>query len=173
MEEMFDTYTRNGKYLGVKSKSICHSNNPGIYHKPVWIWIINNDNKILVQKRSKHKKSHPLKYDMPSAGHIKAGENPIDACVRETYEELGIKIAKEDFKFIQEYIYDKGYELAQVYLLKLNKEYKFNIDNKEVDSIKWLNINEFKKLFYSDEFVLHTKEYQQLIYELLKNKTQA
>ena len=28
MEELFDVYTRDGEYIGVKSKSICHSDNP-------------------------------------------------------------------------------------------------------------------------------------------------
>lgn len=56
MEEIFDVYTRNGKYLGTKTKSFCHSENPGVYHKPVWIRIINNNNEILVQKRAACKK---------------------------------------------------------------------------------------------------------------------
>ena len=57
MEEIFDIYTREGKYLGKKEKSICHSSNPGFYHKPVWIWIINDKNEILVQKRAASKKN--------------------------------------------------------------------------------------------------------------------
>lgn len=42
MEEVFDIYSRDGKYIGTELKSICHSENPGFYHKPVWIWIINS-----------------------------------------------------------------------------------------------------------------------------------
>jgi len=56
MEEIFDVYTRNGKYLGTKPKSFCHSENPGVYHKPVWIWIINDNKEVLVQKRAACKK---------------------------------------------------------------------------------------------------------------------
>ena len=52
MEEIFDVYTRDGKYLGTESKSFCHSENPGVYHKPVWIWIINDNKEVLVQKRA-------------------------------------------------------------------------------------------------------------------------
>lgn len=29
MEEMLDIYTRDGKYLGVKTRSECHTKNPG------------------------------------------------------------------------------------------------------------------------------------------------
>lgn len=35
MEEIFDVYTRDGEYLGTKPKSFCHSENSGVYHKPV------------------------------------------------------------------------------------------------------------------------------------------
>ena len=40
MEEMLDTFDINGKFLGAKPRSFCHSENPGVYHKPVWIWIV-------------------------------------------------------------------------------------------------------------------------------------
>ena len=49
MEEIFDIYTREGLYLGKKEKSIFHSKNPGFYHKPVWIWIINSNNELLLK----------------------------------------------------------------------------------------------------------------------------
>ena len=67
MEEIFDIYSRDGKYLGKAEKTKCHSKNPGFYHKPVWIWIVNNKNEILVQKRAACKKNHPNEWDMPSA----------------------------------------------------------------------------------------------------------
>ncbi|HOO68112.1 MAG TPA: hypothetical protein PLC53_01935 [Bacilli bacterium] len=57
MEEMFDMYTRDGKYLGIKSKSFCHGENPEVYHKPVWIWIVNYKGNILIQKRAMCKRN--------------------------------------------------------------------------------------------------------------------
>lgn len=59
MEEYFDTFTIDGKPMGVKLKSFCHSAKPNIYHKPVWIWIYNDAGQILVQKRSANKKNFP------------------------------------------------------------------------------------------------------------------
>lgn len=114
MEELFDVYIRNGEYIGVKSKSICHSEKPGFYHKPVWIWIINSNNDILVQKRAASKKNNPNKWDMPSAGHIISGETSIQGAIRETYEELGVITKEQDYKFISEYVYDDSFEIAQI-----------------------------------------------------------
>ena len=42
MEEMLDTFDIKGNFLGIKTRSFCHSENPQVYHKPVWIWIINS-----------------------------------------------------------------------------------------------------------------------------------
>ena len=35
VEELFDVYDIKGNHVGVKPKSFCHSENPGVYHKPV------------------------------------------------------------------------------------------------------------------------------------------
>ena len=43
-----------------------------------------------MQKRAATKKKSPNKYDMPSAGHVDAGETLLQAYVRETEEELGL-----------------------------------------------------------------------------------
>ena len=59
MEEILDIYTIEGEYLGTRTREECHQKNPGFYHKPVWIWIVNSKNEILVQKRASVKKSFP------------------------------------------------------------------------------------------------------------------
>lgn len=171
MEEVFDIYTREGKYLGTASKSVCHSEDPGVYHKPVWIWIINHNNEVLVQKRAACKKNNPNKWDMPSAGHVVAGETIIEGAIRETYEELGVKTNEEDYEFICEHIDDRTYEIAQVYLLYLDlKLDEFKLQKKEVAEVKWLSFEEFKKLFYSEEFVKFDDEYREKVIKVLNKK---
>jgi len=169
-EERFDVYTRKGEHLGVRTKSFCHSSSAGVYHKPVWIWITNEINEILVQKRSKYKKNNPGLYDMPSAGHVIAGEDIIDGCIRETYEELGIETKSYDYEFIAEYISDETWELAQIYLLKLLKNTSFKLDKKEVEEVKWLTLDEFKELLFSDKFVNHAKEYKEKVINYLNTR---
>lgn len=165
MEEIFDVYTREGEYLGTKPKSFCHSENPGVYHKPVWIWIINDNKEVLVQKRAACKKKNPNKWDMPSAGHVVAGETIIEGAIRETYEELGVKTTASDYKFMFEYIKDSSFELAQVYLMKKNIE-EFKLQETEVAEVKWLDYEEFKKLLLSDDFAPHDFAYRELVIEM-------
>ncbi len=168
MEEIFDIYTRDGKHLGTKEKTVCHSSNPGFYHKPVWIWIINDNNEILVQKRAATKKKSPNKWDMPSAGHVVAGETVLEGAIRETFEELGVETIESDYKFMFEYIKDSSFELAQVYLVKKNIS-NFKLQEDEVSEVKWLSFDEFKKLIYSDEFAPHDMEYKDLVVKMFED----
>ncbi len=169
MEEIFDVYDINGNHVGTKPKSFCHSENPGVYHKAVWIWI-KRGGQILVQKRAMTKKNSPGKWDMPSAGHVDAGETLLQACVRETFEELGIKARQKDFVFLKEWLNQKGWEFAEIYLLKSNKDIsEMKLQKEEVECVKWLDYDEFVKLLYSPDFCNHAKEYKDWVVQILKD----
>ena len=171
MEEIFDIYTRDGEHIGTKEKSICHSENPGFYHKPVWIWIINSKGQILVQKRAKTKKKYPNYWDMPSAGHVDAGETSIKGAIRETEEELGIKTVEQDYLYVGEFIADRSWEIAQIYLLRIDVDINnLELQEKEVAEVEWLSLEDFKKLFYSTDFVPFDNEYRTLVIELLERE---
>ena len=170
MEEIFDVFDINGNFLGTKPKSFCHSSNPGVYHKPVWIWIVNKD-KILVQKRALVKKNHPGKWDMPSAGHVDAGETILQGCVRETFEELGLKTNESDYIFLGEYLAQDAWEFGQVFLLRTNAEIKdLTLQVEEVEQVKYLDFDGFKKLFNSNEFCPYKDDYKNWICEILEKE---
>ena len=159
MEELFDTYNINGDFLEVKPKSFCHSKNPGVYHKPVWIWIINSKNKILIQKRAKTKKNQPGLWDASVAGHVHAGEDMKTACKRETLEEIGISIEEDNFKFI-----------AQIYFVKINAKIEdMKLEDKEVEIVKYVDLAELKEIMNSKEFVPYPEEYKRYIASYLAN----
>lgn len=168
MEEIFDIYTREGKYLGTKEKSICHGPNPGFYHKPALILIINDNKELLVQKRAACKKNHPIKWDIGCAGHIDAGETPVEGAVRETYEELGIHANEEDYEFICEFVFDSTWEIGETFLLRYNKKMgNIKLKEDEVSEVKWITFDKFKELLYSDDFVPFELEYRKLIIDKL------
>lgn len=109
---------------------------------------------------------------MPSAGHVDAGETCLEACVRETQEELGLNFKQKDFIFLKEYRFEKGWELAQVYLLKTDKNIKdMTLPKEEVAEVKWLSYDEFIKLFYSPQFCSFTNEYKDWVAKILKSTT--
>ena len=169
MEEILDIYTRDGKHIGSKTRSECHQKNPGFYHKPAWIWIVNGNKEFLVQKRSMLKKNRPGFWDISSAGHVEAGETSVEGAIRETKEELGIDTKPEDYKYIGEFTSDITWEIGQIFILKLNVKIEdFKLQKEEVDKVEWLPFDEFKKLVYSDVFVPYETELKDLSIKALE-----
>lgn len=170
-EEILDIYTRDGKHLGSRPRSECHADNPGFYHKPVWIWILNDEGQVLVQKRSRAKKTFSGYWDMPSAGHVDAGESSINGAIRETAEELGVQTKPEDYEYLGEYISEITWEIGQIYFLRLNrKAEEMKLQEEEVEQVKWLSLAEFEKLLFSDQFVSYGEEFKKMSLEILKKK---
>ena len=170
MEEMFDTYNEEGEFLSVKPRSECHKKSPGFFHKTVWILIINSKKQILAQKRAKTKGLYPGKWDTPAAGHIQSGESVLQACVRETHEELGLDVKSEDFVFLREWKMEDLWEFAQIFLLKTDaKENEMTLQIEEVEEVKWFSYDDFVKLIYSNDFCPHDIKYKDWVCEYLKN----
>lgn len=65
---------------------------------PAVYLVLKKENKILLMRRA-GSAYYENWYSLP-AGHIEEGELPIDAFIREVYEEIGIKINKEDVQLI-------------------------------------------------------------------------
>lgn len=171
MEEMFDVYDENGKYLGVKPKSFCHSKNPGVFHKPVWIWIFNSKGEILIQKRAETKKFMPNKWDGSATGHVVAGEDSLQGCIREVYEEIGMLFNEKDFEFMGEFPAPEVWEFGQVYLLKTDFAIdKIKMQEEEVSDVKWIGFEKFKKLFLSEQFMPYGINYKLRICEIIKKQ---
>ncbi|MBQ9657744.1 MAG: NUDIX domain-containing protein [Clostridia bacterium] len=164
MEEKLDVYTRDGKYLGVRTRTECHTENPGFYHKPAWTWAYNSKGEILVQKRSMQKKKFPGLWDMACAGHVEAGESAKMGAIREAKEELGIDVSENEMQFMFEYIEDDAWEIGQVFFFKLDKEAKeMTLQEEEVEEVKWVSFEEFKNLLYSDKWVPMDKKIKDLV----------
>jgi len=73
-----------------KPKSEVHRD--GDWHGAAHVWIRNAQGQILIQRRSPKKESWPNLWDVSVAGHISAGEGPVEAALREAQEELGVTL---------------------------------------------------------------------------------
>ena len=83
MNEMYDVFTKEGEYIGTRPMVHDNSDNPEFYYKVVWIILLNEKNEILIQKRSNKLNSFPGKWELSSSGHVDAGENELDAAIKE------------------------------------------------------------------------------------------
>lgn len=171
MEEILDIYTRNGEPLGAAPKSACHSSHADFYHKPAWVWIINHNREILLQKRAATKQACPNLWDTASAGHVKHGETAIQGAIRETLEEIGLQTRPQEYEYLGEYIFDNCKEIGQIYLLvKDCKIEDLKLESDEVAEAKWANYDDFIKLLYSSDFVPLDRAYKEKIASILKTR---
>lgn len=156
--------------LGQKSDIIIDKNEAhkkALIHKGVCVWIINSNNEILLQTRSSSV-MFPNMLDISFSGHIKAGESPIEAAVREGKEELGIDVEINKLKYLfscREYGGIDGYfenEIDDVFIYKADipiEEFKF-FDN-EVKKVSYVSLEQFKMMLKNnyDEFVPYETHY--------------
>jgi hydrolase, NUDIX family len=99
--EYIDIFDENNNPTGqIKEKEKAHEE--GDFHRTAHVWIVNDKNELLLQKRSANKKSHPNCWDISGAGHIKAGESVIDGAIRELKEESEkwLKIKQKDYYYM-------------------------------------------------------------------------
>lgn len=103
MDEWVDIVDKFGKLTGkVCLKSEAHKQ--GYWHPCINIWLYNLQGEVLIQKRVADKDTFPNLWDVSVAGHIGAGEIPIEAAQRELSEELGVEIPIEKFEEIGSYL---------------------------------------------------------------------
>ena len=124
MLELIDVLTPDGLPTGiVKPKPDVHRD--GDWHRAAHVWIVASDGRVLLQRRALAKLTWPGLWDVSVAGHVSAGESAIDAAIRETFEEIGLRVAPEELAHIGELRFHcelrDGYvenELHDVYILR-------------------------------------------------------
>ena len=158
--EYLDIVDENGTPTGeTVSRDAAHRE--GIRHRTAHVWVVRNraeaepGYEILLQKRSEEKESFPGMYDTSSAGHIPAGDEPLESALRELKEELGIAAAPEDLRFagIFRIRYEKEFhgslfrdnEVTSVYIYDHPVEIeKLVLQESEVSQVRWFGLEEVR-----------------------------
>lgn len=155
MAEYLDVIDENGNVTGeVVDRKIAHYE--GIRHRASHLWLVRKKNgkiQVLLQKRSSTKEAFPNCYDISSAGHVPAGEDFETSAIRELNEELGICANKKDLIFCgdRNVVWNGQFngkafrdrQHSKVFMLWLDlDEDKFVVDHKEVESVRWIDLEE-------------------------------
>lgn len=164
-EERIDIVDEQCRLTGV-TKTFSEVHREGLLHHCAHVWVYTPDKKILFQYRSKHKQLAPSVWDTGAAGHISAGETPLQAAMREGNEELGIKFIEKNLRFIEvlrqpKRIIRDGYyenEFQALYAYRLTESLDdIKLDPKEVGAVQLLSVdtflNELQKIDFEDRFV--------------------
>ena len=156
--ELWEVFDENGNPTGeVMEKYDKRVFDRGMYHLGSDVWIINSDNKILIQKRSDKKRFEPNVWAM-TGGSVVVGEKSEETIIREAKEELGIDISPKDLKlvtkfrtvnvWIDTYIVRKDYDISQ---MKFQEE--------EVSDAKWVTFEEIDDLVVNGNFMKNRWEF--------------
>lgn len=116
----------------------------GCYIAVVGVVIVNENDEILLQKRSRFKRANPSKWGI-CGGKEDLGETPLDAGIRETFEEIGIRLKKEELKFLSMYANEKLH--FTVYYVRKNVDInECLLQKEEVEEVKYFKIEELQDL---------------------------
>ena len=141
----------------------------GVYHPGTDVWIINSENKLLIQKRSPQKKFEPNVWAM-TGGSIIKGETALETLKRETMEELGIEL--DVSKAIKIKRYRTGNVWLDEYIVRQDIDLnKVVLQEEEVTEVKFATFDEIENLFQNNLFISNRWEYvrDEIKEYLLKN----
>jgi len=152
MPELLDVLDEKGNKAGeTKTKKGLHEK--GLWHQTVHIWVFSPKGEVLLQKRSMTVDNWPGIWDISAAGHLSAGEIPEQAALRETEEEIGLKVNLKDLKevFVSKEVTEipeKKYhnkEFQHVYLLLFRgRPSEIRFKDGEVETVKFISLERFE-----------------------------
>jgi isopentenyldiphosphate isomerase len=176
--ELLDVLNKKGEVIGVKSRKEIMKN--GDLHRTVHIWIINEFNEILLQKRNPKKDTYPNLWAISTAGHVITNETSKEAAIRELKEELNLNIKEEELEYLftierkQEFKDMKIHCFDDVYLLKYNLNIeKTKLQKSELTDLIFINYKELQEIYKNNDpkFVPATEEHDKL-FKYLEKKLQ-
>lgn len=175
MEELIDVLDENGNKTGeILTREQIHKK--GLCHRIVVIAIIDAKRNILMQQRSKNKAKNPEKWDLAAARHVSSGQTSTEAAIRETLEEVGIKINERELEHIFTYRnkenVEEDYIDNQIYDCYIVKRDKIDLKDikmqeSEVEQVKLCNLKEFNQIIENGNIVERDELYKKII-EYLK-----
>lgn len=176
--ELIDVLDENGVFTGrVATRKEVHSK--GLWHRAIIVAIVNDENKILIQKRAKSKEKFPGLWDLSVAGHIPTGQDSVSCAAAEVMEEIGYMLPKKvqlrDFRFM--FSFRNQISLSDTFIE--NQFYDFFIYNvgqldlsdirlqpEEVEQVKWATAFEIKTL--ASEGLMHPRnEWIDVLYKYI------
>jgi len=92
--EIFDVVDEEDHVTGQLSRHEVHRQK--LLHRAVHIFVFNSRGDLFLQRRSRWKDVHPLRWDSSAAGHVNSGDTYAGTAPREIEEELGVGAEVEE-----------------------------------------------------------------------------
>lgn len=121
----------------------------------------NSKGEFLIQKRSIQKGN---KYGS-TGGHAKTGETSIQAMMTEINEEIGLSVNADELKLVYSGREDSTKMFYDIYYMRKDFSIdRLTLQEEEVESVKWMSIDEIKYLISRNEFLdSHIEEFYRIL----------
>lgn len=139
-EEVVVLVGEDNNVLGTMPKSEVHGKVTPL-HRGFSCFLFNTEGKLLLQQRSRKKKTWPLVWSNSVCGHPALGESNVDAAKRRLQFELGMgatrieEVAPYRYRFVREGVMEN--EICPILVGFTEQEPKPNPD--EVEAIRWVD----------------------------------
>ena len=152
MAEYWDIYNKNFEKINKRVKRGDKLEDDE-YHLVINAWIVNSKGEFLITQRVATK-PHPLMWECTGVSAIE-GDNPLDACVREIKEEVGLDIDVKTARHIGTTIryYKNCPDILDVWLFKSDADIsEITIQEEEVNDVMWADKKKILDLHYAGKF---------------------
>ena len=145
-QELLFEVDQHNQPIGPITREIAHQS-PDKFYRAIFVLVKNQDDQILIQKRSATKDLFPNYWDLSVGGHVNYGATYEQAAARELEEELGIKAAQQDLKFLGEVLVHmpSSNEVFHVFEYQLKADDKIKLSPEEIDQMQWMSISDIKE----------------------------
>ncbi|MBW2992396.1 NUDIX domain-containing protein [Candidatus Woesearchaeota archaeon] len=147
--ELLDIVDEFDNVIGQDSKENKFSKE--LISRNVAIFVIDDDKKLLITKRSPTKKSFPNRYDLAACGNVTAGETYEEAAKREMIEEIGIEC---EIKLLDKIFneFEENDKILRYFTAIFIAYYHGDINlNEELVELKRLTVKEVEDLINKDK----------------------
>jgi len=149
VEEIVDEVDVEDRVIGRRALSECLAK--GILHRAVAVYVWNSKNHVFLQRRSLSDDWFPGYWTSSCTGHVKSGEDSIQAAIREIREELGVTLEEPRFvlKFVVPPVHYSDlteYEMMHVFEA-FCRDRNLKPNPSEVAEGRFLSIEQFKAFF--------------------------
>lgn len=149
-QELIDLVDQNDQVVDQKDRMTVYDQNLSNF-RVINAFLINDQGKIWIPRRTATKKLFPLCLDASVGGHVVSGETYDQAFKRELQEELNLNLSQVRFKFLTKLVphIDLVSAFMHVYLIKTNQAPNYN--QTDFTSAEWYSLLELKSLVEQNE----------------------
>ena len=146
-DEIFPVVNERGEVIGKTTRREAHCD-PMLIHPVIGIFVFNPRGEMLIQKRSATKDTDPHHWTISVGGHMRYGDTPVEAAMREAREEIGLDAKPERLRLLGETLIRGSRESEYWYGYRYDMETLPDLTPhpEEVAEIKFVSLSELGAL---------------------------